>query len=243
MTTVVTADKLVNALAARISAGESAKSVSGPNKQLRDAMVAKEFFDGTSQPPVGGGAPVMYAQGIMTWGTMWDAAKNGIVTGDAVWNQYPDAARDTPLDALYKKWVWDTTNVNDSAFGSWSGDKSRFIFNKRCLATVTFRGGLVLLTSAYNFENAITTLITGNTSTLPNGRFGPAQEAVNHYVTGASAGWVHINMTLTQEFNVGDFVEARYVCHTVNGTASLAYYGSLRGIVSRMDITLINEIK
>lgn len=43
MTAIVTADKLVPALAQRINAGADA-SVSGPNKQLKDAMVAKNFF-------------------------------------------------------------------------------------------------------------------------------------------------------------------------------------------------------
>ena len=43
MTTIVTADKLVTALAQRVNAGADT-SVSGPNKQLKDAMVAKHFL-------------------------------------------------------------------------------------------------------------------------------------------------------------------------------------------------------
>lgn len=58
MTTIVTADKLVTAMAQRINA-EADANTSGPNKQLRDAMVAKKFFDGGSG---GVSGPTLYTE-------------------------------------------------------------------------------------------------------------------------------------------------------------------------------------
>lgn len=49
MTAIVTADRFVSALAQRVNAGADA-TVSGPNKELKDAMTAKKFFT-----DVGGG--------------------------------------------------------------------------------------------------------------------------------------------------------------------------------------------
>ena len=51
MTAIVTADRFVSTLAQRVNAGADA-TVSGPNKALKDAMVAKKFF-----ADVGGGGP------------------------------------------------------------------------------------------------------------------------------------------------------------------------------------------
>ena len=58
MTTIVTADKLVTAMAQRINAGADT-TTSGPNKQLKDAMVAKKFFDGGSG---GAAGPTSYVE-------------------------------------------------------------------------------------------------------------------------------------------------------------------------------------
>ena len=52
MTAIVTADRFVSALAQRVKAGADA-TVSGPNKELKDAMVAKKFFTDVG----GGGGP------------------------------------------------------------------------------------------------------------------------------------------------------------------------------------------
>lgn len=47
MTAIVTADQLVSGLAARIRSGTDSNST-GDNKQLKDAMVSKNFFDSSS---------------------------------------------------------------------------------------------------------------------------------------------------------------------------------------------------
>ena len=236
MTTIVTADKLVTALAQRVNAGADT-SVSGPNKQLKDAMVAKNFFSGGGgpEPGGGGGLKMEFAYGEMVLGQLFTQARPLQVISKAQLDTYVNADRDWPRPELYKDYRWDTVS-NNSALGGWVSN-NRFVFAKRCYATVTAQMSLLLMTQPGTvIDNLVAHITTGNTSN-PQGRFtGAIIDRNYHPSESAELGIAQGSTTYSRWFDPNDYVEFKYLAVSRTGIASAAYYGSMRNIESRVEI-------
>ena len=239
MTTIVTADKLVTALAQRVNAGADT-SVSGPNKQLKDAMVAKHFFDGGGGGG-GGGAQRGHFYATAYMEPVREFSGNGIktptVTRRSSWTNNP--AEYYPNDTLYPKWLWNGATVSDNSFGSWQQSNTRFVFSKRTVATVTFNGGIVIqLGSPSNYDTILAVLGSGNTG-VADGWFDSVQQAPEVYRGNSNLYWLYAATTITRVFEPNDYIEARYAIITADGTfgsGGYGFYGSMRGYKSYMNI-------
>ena len=250
MTAIVTAEQLVSGLATRINAGSDA-SVSGANKQLKDAMVSKSFFSGGT----GGGGGVMdTATATMNfnysvpgtssseWGTP------ATVTSSAQWESMsPNAANLKPNDTLYGYYTWDTVSNSSSSLGAWSNNR-RYTFARNTVATVTAMVGMYAAAAVPNsYRNMHVTVNIGNVNTNPVGRVHfirviPTTHNINVPVVAGEMSW-------TKAYVPGDFIEVRYVMHTLNGITDIenragvgrmCHYGSFLGNESRMDIVALN---
>ena len=236
MTSIVTADNLVTALAQRVTAGADT-SVSGPNKQLKDAMVAKHFFDAG-----GGGATQrghLYASAYMDPVREFSGTgiKTPTITRRSSWAGNP--AEYYPNDTLYPKWLWNNATVSDNSFGSWQQSNTRFVFSKRTVATVSFNGGIVMqLATPSNYDAILTVLSSGNTG-VADGWFETVQQAPQISKSSANIFWMYSAMTTTRVFEPNDYIEARYAIITADGTfgsGGYCFYGAMRGIKSYMNI-------
>lgn len=237
MTTIVTADKLVTTLAQRVNAGADT-SVSGPNKQLKDAMVAKHFFDAG-----GGSGPTqrghLYATAYME--PVREFSGNGIktatITRRSSWTNNP--AEYYPNDTLHPKWLWNNATVSDSSFGSWQQSNTRFVFSKRTVATVSFNGSIVMqLDSASNYDTMLIVLSSGNTG-VADGWFEMVNQAPTVAKGNPNVFWMYGTMTINRVFEPNDYIEARYAVITADGTlgsGGYCFYGAMRGTKSYMNI-------
>lgn len=247
MTTIVTADKLVTALAQRVNAGADT-SVSGPNKQLKDAMVAKNFFDGSGGGGGGGGGLKMeFAHAAM-------GLRSG-VTSSKIARVIPLSVRtssstdtENPSDPIMNNYEFDTASTAN-ALGAWSRNNSRFTFAKRCFAVINARMHVVvqvLNPLANSADNVTACLAVGNTTTNPNGTFtGAAVDRAYAPDAWAQSGlaWCSGETTLTRWFEPNDFVDFKYLLCTSNGTSLLAYYGSINKIESSAEISAFTGIQ
>lgn len=249
MTAIVTADQLVSGLATRINAGTDT-SVSGPNKQLKDAMVAKNFFSGTGG---GSSAGTEYATAEMNFHYSVPQTADGwgqlmTVTSSAQWNAYQGtSAMYTPNDTLYGYYTWDTVTVNSSSLGYWVSNR-RFVFNRPCVASVSAGVGAVMVTSVPNtYRNLYVTLNIGNLVTNTAGRFEYSRASNDN--SDPNLPIAAETLSVCRAFAANDFIEVRYVAHTLNGITDvenragvgrMARYGSITGNTSRMDIVAFN---
>ena len=254
MTAIVTADKLVNALAGRISAGTSVAD-SGPNKQLKDAMVAKGFFQDTG----GGGGSTGGMKLETATATMIMRPNVRAMTPATVTRESDFRSTDVanPNGGGWNTWNWDSVSANPPTMGSWVG-KTKFTFAKDTLAMVSLSGYFVFYTGdsspAGRVKNLLIRLATSHPS-LPNGAVFIGTNGHNAFpgmpiYVGADGvsriaeqlTWATGAYTCLRAFKAGETLEVKYLASSLNGSYDMAWpnsvasYGASDGLTSDLTI-------
>ena len=234
MTTIVTADKLITALTARVNASADATVAGSPNNQLKSAMTTKKYFEGITGGGSGSGISMDFAHGGMYHGTLFEQARQAQMISQAAFDAYSDNNRDNPNTPAYKNYRWDAVSGPNS-LGSWV-DNTRFVFAKKAFVIITARFNLLSSVPAgQRIHNLTSNLVRGTVG--GGGVFTGAVVDRNYHQTespelGISSG----STTYSRWFDVNEYIEAKYLMCTSYGTANLAYYGSMRNIESAIEI-------